>query len=89
MLFDRIGIKNNIVGGMSKTRIAGVKGIKESVLRFNEIGGFIEGVKVCVHASPLYGIEKQKILSVVVNLLKEHKRNNTIPISFEKFSSLL
>ncbi len=89
ILFNRIGIKNNIVRGMSKTRIAGVKGVKDSILRFNEIGGFINGVKVCVHASPLYGIEKQKILSIVANLLKKYRRINTIPISFEEFKSLL
>lgn len=88
-LFNRVGIKNNIVGGSGKTKIGGVKGIENCLLKFNEFGGFIKNVRVCVRHSPLYGIEKQKILSTAIILLKEYDRINTIPINFNDFKSLL
>lgn len=88
-LFSRVGIKNNIVKGSGKTKIGGVKGIEDSISKFYEIGGFIPEVKVCVQKSPLYGIEKQKILSTAVRLLKEHNRINTLPVNFKEFENLL
>ena len=88
-LFNRAGIKNTVVRGSGKTKIGGVKGIEDCLLKFNGFGGFIRNVKVCVRHSPLYGIEKQKILSNAVKLLKEYGRINTIPISFNNFQSLL
>lgn len=88
-LFWRIGIKNNVVGGSGKTKIGGVKGIEECLFKFNEFGGFIKDVKVCVRHSPLYGTEKQKILALATDLLKKHNRINTLPINFWNFKNLL
>jgi len=88
-LFNRAGIKNNIVRGSGITHIGGVKGVKNCLFKFKELGGFIPGVKVCVRASPLCGIDKQNILLNAVRLLKKDNRINTAEISFEKFKSLL
>ena len=88
-LFNRAGIENNIVGGSGRTKIGGVKGIKNCLSKFNEIGGFIPGVKVCVRKSPLCGVEKQKILSTAVKLLKQQNRINTLQLNFEEFKKLL
>jgi len=88
-IFKIVGIKNNIVRGSGRTGIGGVKGIEDCLFRFNEFGGFIPGVKVCVRKSPLCGIEKQKILSTAVRLLKEQNRINTLQINFEDFKELL
>ncbi len=88
-LFSRAGIKNNVVKGSGRTGIGGVKGIGDCLFKFNEIGGFIGGVKVCVRCSPLWGIEKQKILSNAVSLLNKDKRINTLNLDFEKFKTLL
>lgn len=88
-LFDRVGIKNKIVKGCGKTGIGGVKGIEECISQFCNIGGFIEKVKVCVRHSPLYGIEKQRILFLANKLLAEHNRINTLPLKFKEFQKLL
>ena len=88
-LFDRIGIKNNIVKGSGKTRIGGVKGIENCLVHFYNLGGFIEGVKICVRKSPLYGIEKQKVLSLAVKLIENHNRINTVPINLKRFKKNL
>lgn len=88
-LFDRVGIKNKIVHGSGKTKIGGVKGIEDCLFKFYKIGGFIEGVKVCVHRSPLYSIEKQKILAKAVELLKKQDRINTLGIKFDEFKKEL
>jgi len=87
-LFDRIGIKNTIVKGSAKTKIGGVKGIKDCLFKFYNNGGFIKNVKVCASRSPFCNIEKQKILSLAVKFLNKYKRINTIPVSFEKFKQL-
>jgi transcriptional regulator with XRE-family HTH domain len=88
-LFNLVGIKSNIVGGSSRTKIGGVKGVEDCLSKFNEFGGFIPGVKVCVRKSPLCGIEKQKILSTAVKLLKEQNSINTLQINFGEFKKLL
>jgi hypothetical protein len=88
-LFSKIGLNNNIVKGGAKTKIGGVKGIDDSTIKFYEKRGFIDGVKVCVRHSPLYGIEKQKVLKNAVELLKKYNRINTVPITFEEFKKLL
>lgn len=88
-LFNRVNIKNNIVKGSGKTNIGGVKGIEDCLHKFYEIGGFINNVGVCVKHSPLYRIEKQKILINAIILLDKHKRINTLPVSFNEFKSLL
>jgi len=88
-LFNKVGIKNNIVAGCAKTKVGGVKGIEDCLFKFNKIGGFIPEVKVCVRHSPLCGIEKQKILSRAVELLKEKDRINTLPLDFTNFKKLL
>jgi len=88
-LFDKIGIRNTIVKGSAKTKIGGVKGIEDCLFKFYNIGGFIKNVKVCFSKSPFYNIEKQRILSLAIKLLKEHKRINTIPVNFDNFKKLV
>jgi hypothetical protein len=88
-IFKIVGIKNNIVKGSGRMGIGGVKGIEDCLFRFNELGGFVKGVKVCVRSSPLCNIEKQKILSAAVRLLKEQNRINTLQLNFEDFKKLL
>ncbi len=89
ILFNNVGIKNNIVGGCAKTHIGGVKGIEDCLFKFKELGGFIKGVQVCVRHSPFCGIEKQKILLKATELLKEQKRINTLNLEFDKFKKLI
>lgn len=84
-LFFSCGIKNNIVKGSGKTGLGGVKGVEDCLFKFNELGGFIEGVEVCVRRSPLCGITKQKILSKAVELLKEQRKINTLKMEFNNF----
>jgi len=88
-LFQRAGISNRIVRGSGKTKIGGVKGIEDCLFKFYGIGGFIDGVGVCVKHSPLYKIEKQKILSNAVKSLNKYNRINTLPMSFNEFRKLL
>ncbi|MAG01805.1 hypothetical protein CMI42_00560 [Candidatus Pacearchaeota archaeon] len=88
-LFNRAGINNRIVKGSGKTKIGGVKGIKDCINYFYDNVGFIKDVKICVHKSPFYGIEKQKILAFAAELLTDHDRINTVPLSLKDFKSRL
>lgn len=72
-LFKKVGIKSHIL--KSKVTWSGVKGlgIKElkSIKRFIEIGGFINGVKITGKSKYFKGIEKNKLLTILVEMRED------------------
>jgi hypothetical protein len=74
-LFNKFGIKMKLQ--KSKNVWSGIRGIGtesfNSIKKFQEIGGFIEGVKISKKSKRLSGIEKNKALSFI--LLKKEIRN--------------